>query len=555
MSGAAGAEITDVSARPFRAELSSSFEIAGGAAHEHAGVFVRLTLADGTVGHGEDSPLPAFNGETAEGALAAVRRAGRSWLGRDGAAWRPRLEELEESLPKGAGAARAALGMALLDAWTRRAGVPLRSLFGGAESRVVSDVTVTILPPEAAAAAARRIRALGVRTVKIKVGKDPDSDAERVAAVAAVDPRFTLMLDANQGYGPRESLRLLRLLRKRGLRVAQFEQPAAADDWDGLARVSRLGGVPVAADESVRGRADALGLSRRKCVSILNLKLMKMGLLEAWDCALIARAGGLGLMIGGMIETSLAMACAAHFAAGIGGFGVVDLDTPLWLKRDPTRGLRLARGGVYDLSVVRRGIDALGQAAGDDEAESGKVPGEGEGVVPSLLAGTAAADDGELRGAEAAGVAVHVQGEGAVAQAAQQGRKARSREWQQAVPGVVQPGAFGHGRRRARVAQLFADARRHAPGGERRIRSREQRRGASAALQGRLQQRRRESGRAREHHPGENFSVRGVGGDHDRMMPPACRAHDAAFASSMRRFAAPRGRVTFKGSRRSPSRG
>lgn len=356
MRRAGGAEIVAISARPFRAELSAPFEIAGGTAREHAGAFVRLRLRDGTLGHGEASPLQAFNGETPEGSLAAIRRTGKAWLGRDAAAWRARLEELEAALPEGAEAARAALGMALLDAWTRRAGLPLRALFGGAQSRIVSDVTVTILPPEKAAEAARRIRAFGVRAVKIKVGKDPDSDAARVAAVAAVDPRFTLTLDANQGYGPRESLRLLRLLRKRGLGITLFEQPAGADDWDGLARVARLGGVPIAADESLRGRDDALRLARMRAVSVLNLKLMKMGLLEAADCARIAQASGLGLMIGGMIETSLAMVCAAHFAAGIGGFGVVDLDTPLWLKRDPTRGLRLARGGVYDLSAVRAGI-------------------------------------------------------------------------------------------------------------------------------------------------------------------------------------------------------
>lgn len=313
MTRAKGAGIRAVDARLFRAELAESFEIAGGAAHEHAGVFVSVRLDDGTAGWGEAAPLEAFNGETAQGALRDVRRA--------------RL--------------------------------PLRTLFGGAQTRVTSDVTVTIVPPEAATAAARRIRAFGVRTVKIKVGRDPESDAARVAAVAAVDPRFTLALDANQGYGPRESLQLLRLLRKRGLRVAMFEQPAKAKDWDGLAQVARDGRVPVAADESVASRADALGLARARAVSVINLKLMKMGLLEAWDCALIARASGLGLMIGGMIETSLAMACAAHFAAGIGGFGVVDLDTPLWLRRDPTRGLRIARGGVYDLSDVRAGIGVV----------------------------------------------------------------------------------------------------------------------------------------------------------------------------------------------------
>jgi len=359
MTRSAGAEVVKIDARAFRAELSESFEIAGGSAHRHEGVFVRLKLADGTLGHGEASPLPAFNGETSKGALAEVERAAHGWLGRDASAWRTRLLELEETLPVGAGSARAALGMALLDAWTRRAGLPLRVLFGGAQTRLSSDITVTLLPPEAAALAARRIRALGVRRVKIKVGRDPEADAERVAAVAGVDPRFELSLDANQGYGPRESLALLRRLKSRGIAITLFEQPAEAEDWDGLARVARLGGVPVAADESVRGRSDALGLARRGAVQVLNLKLMKMGLLEAWDCALIAKASGLGLMIGGMIETSLSMACAAHFAAGLGGFSFVDLDTPLWLRKDPTKGLRLARGGVYDLARVRAGIGVL----------------------------------------------------------------------------------------------------------------------------------------------------------------------------------------------------
>ncbi len=370
MTRRARAEIVAVDDRLFETELKESFEIAGGAAHAHRGVFVRVAWKDGTVGWGEAAPLAAFNGETADGARAAIRRAGRALLGRDGAAWRSRLDDVDELLPRGAGAARAALGAALLDAWTRRARLPLRALFGGALARVASDVTVTLVPPRAAAAAARRIRAMGVRTVKIKVGRDADEDCARVLAVAEVDSRLTLMLDANQGYGPRQSLELLRRLRARGVRPALFEQPAAADDWDGLARVARLGGVPVAADESVRGRADAWELCRRRVVQVLNLKLMKMGLREAWDAALIAKGAGMGLMIGGMIETSLAMTAAAHFAAGLGDFRFVDLDTPLWLAREPTRGLRLGRGGVYDLSEVRAGIGVI-PAAGIFTARCG----------------------------------------------------------------------------------------------------------------------------------------------------------------------------------------
>ncbi|MDP3542585.1 MAG: enolase C-terminal domain-like protein [Elusimicrobiota bacterium] len=354
-----GAEIAGIDARRVIVPMKEPFAIAGGASAELETVFVRLTLADGTAGHGEASPFPAFNGETAAKSELQIERAGARWLGRDAGAWRARLEELEDHLPERAGAARAALGVALLDAWTRRAGLPLRTLFGGARDRVVSDVTVTLGSPEEAYAAARRIRELGVGVVKLKVGFTAREDADRAAAVAKAHPRADLLLDANQGYGPSHSLELVRRLRARGIRPVLFEQPAEADDLKGLIAFHRGCGVPVAADESLRGRADARTLARAGAAQVLNLKLMKMGVLEAWDCGLIARASGLRLMVGGMVETPLAMGAAAHLAAGLGGVEFVDLDTPLWLSRNPTRGVGFGRGGVYDLSGVKAGIGVV----------------------------------------------------------------------------------------------------------------------------------------------------------------------------------------------------
>lgn len=355
----AGAEIVSIDARRVRVAMNEPFAIAGGSSAELETVFVRLRLADGTAGHGEASPFPAFNGETAAKSEAQIRRAGARWLSHDAAAWRTRLEELEERLPKGAGAARAALGTALLDAWTRRAGLPLRALFGGATDRVTSDVTVTLGTVEAAYAAAKRIRALGVGVIKIKVGFTAAEDAARVAAVAKAHPRAALMLDANQGYGPSHSLALVRRLRAKGIRPFLFEQPAEADDLKGLVEFHKKSGIPVAADESLRGRGDALKLARAGAAQVLNLKLMKMGVLEAWDCGLIARASGLGVMVGGMVETPLAMGAAAHLAAGLGGVKFVDLDTPLWLAKNPTRGIGFGAGGVYDLSGVKAGIGVV----------------------------------------------------------------------------------------------------------------------------------------------------------------------------------------------------
>ncbi|UPT74703.1 MAG: dipeptide epimerase [Elusimicrobiota bacterium] len=352
-------EIVAIEPRLFKVPMSAPFAIAGGASAELETVYVRLRLADGAEGWGEASPFPAFNGETAAKSLAQIRKAGRRWLGKDAGAWRTRLEELEADLPRHGGAARAALGVALLDAWTRRARIPLRSLFGGARDRVVSDVTVTLGTPEEAYAAARKIRALGVKVVKIKVGGTVAEDAERVAEVARAHPRARLTFDANQGYDASKSLALVRRCRARGIVPVLFEQPSGADDLAGLKAFHVRSGIAVAADESLRGRADALRLARTGAAQVLNLKLMKMGVLEAWDCGLIARASGLKVMVGGMVETPLAMGAAAHLAAGLGGVDFVDLDTPLWLSENPTRGAGFGRGGLYDLSRVEAGVGVV----------------------------------------------------------------------------------------------------------------------------------------------------------------------------------------------------
>ncbi|MBI5624391.1 MAG: dipeptide epimerase [Elusimicrobia bacterium] len=344
--------VAGVSAFALDAPMNAPFEIATGAQTEVRNVLVRVRLGDGTVGWGEGAPIP-YKRETQASVLKAVRAAGRMLVGRDAGGFRPLLDALEGLC---GGAARAALSMAVLDAWTRKRKLPLRMLFGGASSSVRSDVTVSIETPAQAFASARRIAGLGVRTIKVKIGKDFAGDLERTLAVARAVRGVKIMLDANCGYGPAESLRFLSRLKARGVVPILFEQPARAADWKGLAEVSRRGGVPVAADESVQGREDAWKLARTRAADVVNIKLMKYGLLEAWEVAQICRAAGIRLMIGGMVESSLAMTCAAHFAAGLGGFDFVDLDTPLWFEREPFRGVRIGRGGVYDLAGVRAGI-------------------------------------------------------------------------------------------------------------------------------------------------------------------------------------------------------
>ncbi len=359
-----GTTIARIEAAPLDVPMRAPFAIAGGAATSAENVLVRVRLAGGASGFGEGAPLAAFNGETQGSVLAAVRAAKHSLVGRDAGDWLPLLRHLDEEVESGC--ARAALSMAILDAWTRSIRIPLRRLFGGSSTAVRSDVTVDLVGGREAEAAARRIRRLGVDVIKIKVGAGLAEDEERVRGVARGAPSAALFLDANQAYDARSALVLLRRLRLREIVPVLFEQPVPAGDWEGLGDVHRLGRVRVAADESVASRSDALRMARLRPAQVVNVKLMKTGLLESWDIARICAAAGLGLMVGAMVETPLALAAAAHLAAGIGGFEFVDLDTALWLARDPMRGVTFGRGGTWDLSGVSAGIGVVPRRAPKD---------------------------------------------------------------------------------------------------------------------------------------------------------------------------------------------
>lgn len=109
-----------------------------------------------------------------------------------------------------------------------------------------------------------------------------------------------------------------------GVSPVLFEQPVHRDDWEGLGYVSRIArdkyGVSVAADESCRSLVDVKKIVAENLADVINIKLAKVGVVGALEIIEEARASGLTLMIGGMVETRLAMGFAGHLAAGLGCF-------------------------------------------------------------------------------------------------------------------------------------------------------------------------------------------------------------------------------------------
>jgi L-Ala-D/L-Glu epimerase len=346
--------IVRLDAEPLNIALLEPFTIATGQVDAARNILVRVTLADGTVGLGEAAPFPPSGGETQETALAAIQGMTGLVEGQDAASWRPLSAALLASFEHQT-TARAGIEAAVLDALTRSWGIPLFQFFGGASSRVETDVSIPIVAPGRVAELAREHARRGAATLKLKVGADVDDDTDRVLALVEAAPDCDLILDGNQGYTPTEALELLRALAEEQIAPILFEQPVHRHDLEGMRFVTERAGVPVAADESVQTAADALRIVRMGAANAINIKLMKAGIVEALDIAAICRAAHVELMIGAMIESRLSIATSAHFAAGLGGFSYIDLDTAMLLAEDPFTGGYYQDGIMFALDRALTG--------------------------------------------------------------------------------------------------------------------------------------------------------------------------------------------------------
>ncbi len=349
--------IRSVEVTPLDIPLFEPFGISGGAQAAANNVLVTLELADGTLGYGEAAPLPAYNGETQTQALA-VLAGSRRWLaGYVVKDWRWLAAEFRGRGGAWCGSAQCAFELALLDALTKQRGEPLWKFFGGAGTTLETDMTVTTGTATEAADNARAIRKRGIRMIKVKVGGKlgPAHDLERVGAISEVAPDSPLILDGNAGVSRAAASELVRGLKARGIVPALLEQWLAKDDLAGARALAEESGWLVAADESVTSADDARRVVAERAAGAINIKLMKGGVVAALDIVAVAKSAGLTLMIGGNVESILAMTGSACFAAGQGGFDFADLDTPLFLAENPFDGGFTMDGGRISVAHLAAG--------------------------------------------------------------------------------------------------------------------------------------------------------------------------------------------------------
>jgi L-Ala-D/L-Glu epimerase len=338
------------------AELFTPFTIASGSHSCLENAVFTLETAGGERGRGEAAIATHITGETRTGTMKSLEAAGEALAGTDIADYLGALCRVE-GLLDGNRAALAAAEMAVLDLVCRLQQVSLWQFFGGREPVLKTDVTVVIGDAAAARTFTTEMRRRGFDTFKVKTGADMDEDFRRLEAVKKAAPGCPIYLDANCACTAEEAEAFIKKLARMDIHPAVLEQPVKKDDIDGLAYLSRKLPMPVCADESAYSLDDVFRLIRRRAVTAVNIKLTKLGFLRAREVWSLARAAGIKLMIGEMVESELASCAAAQFAGGLGGFDFIDLDTPFFIKNSGMKGASyLSADGVYTLSGVKAGI-------------------------------------------------------------------------------------------------------------------------------------------------------------------------------------------------------
>jgi o-succinylbenzoate synthase len=312
-------------------------------------IVVRVATDTGAVGYGEAAATAAITGETVGSISYTVEQViAPVLIGMEIANLEKIMLKLGRCLVKNT-SAKAAVDLAVYDLYGQLYQAPLYKLLGGYRETLTTDVTISVNDPEQMARDSGAAVALGCDVLKVKVGLDPALDLRRLQAIrAAVGDTVRLRVDANQGWRPKEAVRILNQMVDTGLEIELVEQPVAAHDLEGLKYVTDRAPMPVLADESVFSPWDAVKLLQMRAADLLNIKLMKTGgIYHALQICALAETYGVECLMGCMMETKISVTAAAHLAAAKAVITKVDLDSPILCAEDPIKG-----GAVFNESRI-----------------------------------------------------------------------------------------------------------------------------------------------------------------------------------------------------------
>lgn len=359
-------KIVSVQTHALTLPLHTTFVTALRRTSEVQTLVVQVIAEDGTSGFGEAPQVWQVTGDSVAGARACIEGplAARV-LGRDSDDTVRLLRDVRGAVA-GNTSAKAAVDVAVHDLLARLHGMPLVRWLGGTSMTVGTDVTLPVGSTDAVVNAAVARVGEGFTVLKVKVGTDSRADVQTVTALRdAVGPLTKIRLDANQGWTERQAIHAIRMLEDAQADIELVEQPVAAHDIDGLARVTAHVDTPVMADETVYGIADLVEVIRRHAADMVNVKLAKCGGLAVGRTLLeLAVSSGLETIVGSMMESPVGVGAAASLAAAYGTSATSDLDAAWWLERPGAGGITYERNEVILPNRPGLGIDGVDDLQG-----------------------------------------------------------------------------------------------------------------------------------------------------------------------------------------------
>jgi L-alanine-DL-glutamate epimerase-like enolase superfamily enzyme len=302
------------------------FTIATGTMDHAQNVFIRVYTDAGFYGVGECSAFPMIVGETQDTCLIMAREFAKLWKGKDALDIPVRLQQLH-NFTAGNTTIKSAFDMALYDIDAKNVGLPLYKFLGGEKRVIESDITIGIASPEIMAQKAIAFKRSGANILKVKLGKDASDDVERIRQIReAVGSDIKIRVDANQGWSFDDAVYALRALGKYDIEFC--EQPMRTWYDDRLPELMKLSPVKIMADESVYNHHDARKQIDSGSCHYINIKMAKAGgIYEAKQIHDVAAGKGIACMMGGMLESRIALSAKLHFVYASPNIQFYDMDT------------------------------------------------------------------------------------------------------------------------------------------------------------------------------------------------------------------------------------
>ncbi len=333
-------KITGVRIGEVHIPLVTPFKTALRTVDEVNDIVIALTTDTDAVGYGEAPPTAVITGDTKGSIVTAIRDfIVPSIVGIDILELDTIMQRLHASILKNT-SAKACVDMAVYDLYAKALGQPLCKVLGGASDTVETDLTISVDTVEKMVSDSVKAVSKGYRILKVKVGKEGLADIGRIQAIReAVGPDVLIRVDANQGWEPKDAVRIIRRLEDLGIGIDLVEQPVKAHDLAGMQMVTQNTYTPILADESIFSAEDAINVIRMRAADLVNIKLMKTGgIYEALKICSIAEIYNVKCMMGCMLESKLAVSAGAHLAAARSVITRADLDGPGLCRIDPYTG-------------------------------------------------------------------------------------------------------------------------------------------------------------------------------------------------------------------------